>query len=141
MKTTCKRTAYYRYPVELVWRGIGFGNNAEVDPLNEEQYNNCEPERGTVFTRALEVKQNETFSFQMKTWLFYSTWRIELTSVGPCETRVKFSNTVEYRSFRGFVYSLFGYLHRSEMKAFARQLGQKIDADFQGLKSTDELKK
>ncbi len=134
MKATFKKTAFYRYPVELVWRGIGFGSNAEVDPLNEEQYNNSEPEQGTVFTRALEVKQNEVFSFQMKTWLFYSTWRMELTPVGECETKVKFVNTVEYRSLRGLIYSLFGYVHRQEIKAFARQLGDKIEADFKGMK-------
>ncbi len=132
MKTIAKRTAYYSYPVELVWRGIGVGSeNTTVDPLSEEEYENYEPERGTVFTRALEVKQNEVFSFQMKTWLFYSSWRIELEAVGPCETKVKLTNTVEYRSLRGFIYSGFGTLARSEIKLFARQLGQKIEADFQ----------
>jgi len=138
MKTKVKTTAFYRYPVELVWRGIGFGSNAEVDPLSEEQYNNTEPAQGTVYTRAIEVKQNEVFSFQMKTWLFYSTWRIELTPVGECETKVKLQNTVEYRSFRGVLYSLFGYVHRQEIKAFARQLGDKIEADFKGIKSNME---
>lgn len=132
MKTKVKRTAYYHYPVELVWRGIGVGNDGRtVDPLNEEQYENYEPERGTVFTRALEVKQNEVFSFQMKTWLFYSDWRIELTPVGPCETKVRFINTVKYRSFQGLVYSGFGTLARNEVKQFAKQLGKKIEADFQ----------
>lgn len=134
MKSTHKKTVFYHYPVELVWRGIGFGANAEVDPLNEEQYNNTEPPQGTVYTRALEVKQNEVFSFQMKTWLFYSTWRIELTPVGECETKAVFRNTVEYRSLRGMIYSLFGYVHRQEMKSFTRQLGQKIEDDFKGIK-------
>ena len=131
MKTTVKKTVFYRYPVELVWRGIGFGSNAEVDPLNEEQYNNTEPAQGTVYTRAIEVKQNEVFSFQMKTWLFYSNWRIELTAVGPCETKVKLTNTVEYRSMQGWIYSGFGTLARNEVKQFAQQLGKKIDADFE----------
>ena len=132
MKTKVKRTAYYHYPVELVWRGIGVGNDGRtVDPLNEEQYENYEPERGTVFTRALEVKQNEVFAFQMKTWLFYSDWRIELTPVGPCETKVKFINTVKYRSLQGFIYSGFGALARNEVKQFVKQLGKKIDADFE----------
>ena len=132
MKTRVKRTAFYHYPVELVWRGIGVGNDGRtVDPLNEEQYENYEPERGTVFTRALEVKQNEVFSFQMKTWLFYSDWRIELYPVGPCETKVRFINTVKYRSFQGLVYSGFGALARNEVKQFAKQLGKKIEADFQ----------
>ena len=132
MKTTAKRTVYYQYPVELVWRGIGIGSDeTTVDPLNEEQYENTEPDRGTVFTRAIEVKQNEVFHFRMKTWLFYSEWRIELSPVGPCETKVKFTNTIEYRSLRGFFYTGFGNLARSEVKAFSRQLGQKIEADFQ----------
>ena len=131
MKTTAKRTVFYQYPVELVWRGIGVGSDGTtVDPLNEEQYENTEPERGTVFTRAIEVKQNEVFHFQMKTWLFYSTWRIELTPTGPCETKVKFENTVEYRSMQGFVYSGFGALARNEVKQFSTQLGKKIEADF-----------
>ncbi len=132
MKTTAKRTAYYRYPVELVWRGIGVGSeNTTVDPLSEEEYEKHEPDRGTVFTRSIEVKQNEVFAFQMKTWLFYATWRIELEAVGPCETKVRFTNTMEYRSFRGFIYSGFGTLARSEVKLFSRQLGEKIEADFQ----------
>ena len=132
MKTTAKRTVYYRFPVELVWRGIGVGSeNTTVDPLSEEEYANAEPDRGTVFTRALEVKQNEVFEFQMKTWLFYSTWRIELSPVGPCETKVKFTNTVEYRSTQGWIYSGFGTLARNEVKQFSRQLGQKIEKDFQ----------
>ena len=132
MKTTAKRTAYYQYPVELVWRAIGFGSEGTtVDPLDEEQYEKYEPEQGTVFTRSLEVKQNEVFAFQMKTWLFYSTWRIELTPVDECETKVKFTNTLEYRSFRGLVYSGFGTLARNEVKAFARQLGKKVREDFE----------
>lgn len=132
MKTTAKRTVYYQYPVELVWRAIGFGSeNSTVDPLSEEQYENYEPEQGTVFTRAVEVKQNEVFSFQMKTWLFYSTWRIEMSPVDECETKVSFTNTVEYRSLRGFIYSGFGNLARNEVKQFSRQLGEKIRADFE----------
>lgn len=132
MKTTAKRTVFYQFPVELVWRGIGVGNDGTtVDPLNEEQYENTEPDRGTVFTRAIEVKQNEVFHFQMKTWLFYSDWRIELTAVGPCETKVKFTNTVTYRSLQGFIYSGFGTLARNEVKQFSRQLGEKIEADFE----------
>ena len=139
MKTTAKRTVFYQYPVELVWRGIGVGNNGTtVDPLNEEEYMNQEPDRGTVFTRALEVKQNEVFEFQMKTWLFYSTWRIELTAVGPCENKVKFTNTVEYRSMQGFIDSGFGNPARSEVKQFSRQLGQKIEADFQKNRPSSE---
>ena len=132
MKTTAKRTVYYQYPVELVWRAIGFGSeNSTVDPLSEEQYEKYEPEQGTVFTRAVEVKQNEVFSFQMKTWLFYSTWRIEMSPVDECETKVSFTNTVEYRSLRGFIYSGFGTLARNEVKQFSRQLGEKIRADFE----------
>ncbi len=132
MKTTAKRTAFYQYPVELVWRAIGFGSDGTtVDPLSEEQYEKYEPEQGTVFTRSVEVKQNEVFSFQMKTWLFYSTWRIELTPVGECETKVRFTNTVEYRSLQGFIYSGFGSLARTEVKQFARQLGEKVKADFE----------
>ncbi len=131
MKTTAKRTVYYRFPVELVWRGIGVGSeNTTVDPLSVEQYENAEPERGTVFTRMLEMKQNEVFAFQMKTWLFYSTWRIELTPVGPCETKARFENVVEYRSLLGFIYTGFGRLARTEVKQFSRQLGQKIEDDF-----------
>ena len=132
MKTTAKRTVFYQYPVELVWRAIGFGSeNSTVDPLNEEEYEKYEPDQGTVFTRALEVKQNEVFSFQMKTWLFYSTWRIEMSPVDECETKVKFVNTVEYRSLRGFIYSGFGSLAKTEVKQFSRQLGEKIRADFE----------
>ena len=132
MKVTVKRRATFQYPVELVWRGIGVSNNGTtVDPLSEEQYENYEPARNTVFTRAVEVKQNELFAFQMKTWMSYSDWRIELTPVGPCETRVSFVNKIKYRSAQGYILSLFGLFARIEMKRFVEQLGKKIDMDFQ----------
>ena len=132
MKVTVKRRVTYQYPVELVWRGIGVGSNSTaVDPLNEEQYEKYEPARDTVFTRAVEVKQNEVFAFQMKTWMSYSDWRIELTPVGPCETKVSLVNTINYRSVQGYILSLFGILARVEMKRFVAQLGEKIDQDFQ----------
>ncbi len=127
MKTTAKRTVFYDYPVELVWKAIGVGSeDSTVDPLNEEQYENNEPDRGTVFTRALEVKQNEVFAFQMKTWLFYSNWRIELEPYGSYQTKARFTNTIEYRSWRGIIYTGFGYLARNEVKAFSKQLGDKV---------------
>lgn len=132
MKVTVKRHATFQYPVELVWRGIGVNNNGTVvDPLSEEQYENYEPERNTVFTRAVEVKQNEVFAIQMKTWMSYCDWRIELTPVGPCETKVSFVNKIKYRSASGYILSIFGLLARSEMKRFVDQLGKKIDMDFQ----------
>ena len=61
----------------------------------------------------------------------YSDWRIELTPVGPCETKVKLENTINYRSAQGYILSLFGLLARVEMKRFVAQLGNKIDQDFQ----------
>lgn len=132
MKVSVKRTVSYQYPVELVWRGIGVGNNnTSVDPLNEEQYEKYEPARNTVFTRAVEVKQNEVFAFQMKTWMSYCDWRIELTPTGPCETRVCLTNKIKYRSFQGYLFSLFGLLARTEMKKFLQQLEKRIDMDFQ----------
>lgn len=133
MKMKARRNAYYSYPVELVWKAIGFGSSTnEMDPLSEEEYNNSEPAPNSVFTRSLEVKQFEVFSFQMKGHLFLSTMRIELTPLRACETKVRVYQEVQPRGSGGFLFCLFAMNVRREVKAFCRDLGKKLDDQYNG---------
>lgn len=138
MKMKARRTAYYSYPVELVWKAIGFGSESrEIDPLNEEEYEAKEPAPNTVFTRALEIRQNEMFAFQMKGRLFYSTMRIELEALRPCETRVRVREEIEPRGRRGVLFCLLAMNVRREVKTFCRDLGKKLDDQYSGKHSED----
>ena len=127
MKRKGACTAYYRYPVELVWKALGFGSeNTTVDPMSEEEYSSREPGPGMVFTRSLEVTQNEVFAFQMKTQAFLADWRIEMKSIGACETKVVFRCEMEFRGPRALLLSIVTNMRR-EVRAFARDLGKKLE--------------
>lgn len=126
MKSRAKKTVYYRYPVELVWRAIGAGERREVDPLTEEEFENQEPAPNTIFTRLLDMKENELFAFRMKARGFITDMRIELESVAPCETRVRLSQEVTYRKASVYMLSGFGSAVRRELKSFAMDLGRRL---------------
>ena len=121
-----KRTVYYSYPVELVWKAIGFGNDREVDPLTEDEFENKEPAPNTVFTKSLEVKQNEVFAFRMKARGFYATMRIEMEPTAPCETKMTVTEDVEYRLPGSFIASRFGLSIRDELKSFTRSIHARL---------------
>ena len=127
MKASAKRTCYYLYPVELVWKAIGTGGSREVDPLDEESFENTEPAPNTVYTRSLEFKVNEVFAFRMKTRGFIADMRIELTPTGPCETKVVFSEQVEYRLVSSYIFSKFGLSIRDELKSLAREINKRLE--------------
>jgi len=134
MKRKGACTAYYRYPVELVWKALGFGSeNTTVDPMSEEEYNSREPGPGLVFTRALEVTTNEVFAFQMKTQAFLADWRIEMFAIGPCETKVTFRCEMEFRGPRATFLAIVTSVRR-EVRAFARDLGKKLEDQNKKLK-------
>ena len=126
MKAHAKRTVYYRYPAELVWKALGAGNNREVDPLSEEEFDNREPAPNMVFTKALDIRTNELFAIRMKAHGFISDLRIELKPVGPCETKVVFSEDVEYREFSTFFLSRFGLSVRQELRSFANEIHKRL---------------
>jgi hypothetical protein len=125
MRASAKRTVYYRYPVELVWKAIG-GSKRQVDPLEEDEFEHTEPAPNTVFTKTLEFRRNECFAIRMKARGFFADLRLDLTPTGPCETKVVFSETVEYRLVSAYVFSRFGLRVRDELKSFARQIHQRL---------------
>ena len=127
MKASAKRTVYYLYPVELVWKAIGAGKNRAVDPLDEDTFENTEPAPNTVYTRSLEFKINEVFAFRMKARGFIADLRIELTPTGPCETKVVFSEKAEYRLVSSYIFSKFGLNIRDELKSFAREINKRLE--------------
>jgi hypothetical protein len=127
MKKTGVITDTFDYPVELVWTSIAGRNDGSITPMDEETYLNTEPEQGTVFTRSIEVKTNETFAFQIKTRMFIADWRIELKSLAPCKTGVKLTCTIEYRSFKSALLNRFGAGMTMEMHYFMRDLKKKLE--------------
>lgn len=127
MKASGKRTVFYSYPVELVWKAIGAGNNREFEAMTEEEYENKEPAPNTIFTRALEVVPNERFSFRMKARGFIADMCIDMNAIAPCETKVVISETVEYRTTAAYVFSRFGLQIRTELKSFAVELNKRLD--------------
>jgi len=133
MHASAKRTAVYHYPVELVWKALGFGNQREVDPLTEDEFENREPAPNTVFTKALEVKQNEVFSFRMKARGFYATMRVELSPTGPCETKMTVSEDVDYRLTSSYIASRFGLSIRQELSSFTTEINKRL-ADMNEMK-------
>ena len=134
MKSSAKRTVYYSYPPELVWKALGFGNQREVDPLTEEEFESREPAPNTVFTKALEVKQNEVFAFRMKARGFYATMRVELTPTAPCETKMTVREDVEYRLTSSYIASRFGLSIRQELSHFTAEINKRL-ADMNEMKS------
>ena len=126
MRASGKRVCYYSYPVELVWRSIGAGENRTVDPLTEEEFENQEPEPNTIFTRMLEFEENRVFAFRMKARGFVTDMRIELESTGPCETRVTLRQDVEYLNAAIWFFSGFGSSIRRELRSFALEINRRL---------------
>ena len=122
------RTVYYRYPVELVWKAIGAGDSDRtVDPLTQEQFDNTEPAPNTIYTKVLENTQNEVFAFRMKARGFIADVRVELTSMGPCETKAVFSEVMNFRLVSSYIAGRFGWNVRQEMKSFAMEINKRLE--------------
>ena len=127
MKASAKRTAYYHYPVELVWKALGTNDGREVDPLDEDTFENTEPAPNIAYTKALEVIPTELFAFRMKTRGFISDLRVEMKQVGPCETKVVFSEQVEYRVFSAYLFSKFGLNIRNDLRSYSQEVHKRLD--------------
>jgi len=126
MRGYAKRTAYYHYPVELVWKAIGVGDNRTVDPLTEDQFDNTEPAPNTIFTKCLEKTDNEVFAFRMKARGFIADVRVELTPVEDCETKVVFSEDMTFRTVTSYVFGLFGWSVRRDMRSFSLEIHKRL---------------
>ena len=138
MKTaSASYTETVAYPVELIWRVLGTAGQVSADQsaqqtaqeLSEEEFENMSPGVNTVFTRTVALETNRLYAFRVKTMGYCADWRIELESLGPCETRVTYSETVEYLS--GFLYVLsgFGAMIKRELRAFSQGLINRVEAE------------
>ena len=129
MKQSEKRTTYYKYPVELVWRAIcGGGTEPQGDTITEEDFETTEPEENTMFTRILEVEQNKRISLRMKTRSFYSDLHIELTATGDCMTRMDLEQSVDYRVKSKGLIPAFRFNLSRETKEFAQQILKRLES-------------
>ena len=126
MRASAKRTAYYLYPVELVWKAIGSKDGRRLDPLEDADFDNTEPDPNTVFTKMTEFKVNEVFAIRMKARGFISDMRLELTPTGPCETKVVFTEKVQYRLVSSYIFSRFGLSARDDLKSFAHMINARL---------------
>ena len=127
MTGKAKRTAYYHYPVELVWKAIGAGDNREVDPLTEDEFENQEPAPNMIFTKVLEKKDYEVFAFRMKARGFIGDVRMELTPVGPCETKVVFSEVLNFRLVSSYIFGKFGLSVRNELRSLSQEIYKRLE--------------
>ena len=127
MTGKAKRTVYYRYPIELVWKAIGTGDNREVDPLTLEEFESQEPAPNMIFTKVLEKEENKVFAFRMKARGFIGDVRMELTPVGPCETKVVFSEVLTFRLVSSYIFGKFGLCVRDEMRSLAQEIHRRLE--------------
>ena len=128
MKQSAKRTTYYNYPVELVWRAICGGETMPAaDPITEDEFDNTEPEENTMFTRVTAVEQNKLLALRMKARSFYSDLRIELTPTGSCTTRMDLEQSVEYRQKSRGLLPAFRFNLTRETKDFTRAILKRLE--------------
>ena len=132
MIQTSKRTTYYNYPVELVWRAICGGSAApQLDPITEEEFDSTEPEEGTMFTRVTQMEVNKVFALRMKTREYTSDLRIELSPAGTISTKMDLEQSVEYRTkARGLIPALRFNLSR-ETKEFSKEILRRLKASME----------
>lgn len=129
MKQSAKRTTYYNYPVELVWRAICGGETMpQTDPITEDDFDNTEPEDNTMFTRVTELEQNKTIGLRMKAKAFYSDLHIDLTATGSCTTRMDLEQSVEYRTKSKGLVPAFRFNLSKETKDFTREILKRLEA-------------
>ena len=126
MKASAKRTSYFLYPVELVWKSIGAGDGREVTNLTEEEFNK-DPAPNMIYTKSLVVTPNEEFTFQMKSGTFNAIVSIKMQSMGPCETKVVFSEQIEYLTAASYILNKFGLNVREELKSFSLEIHKRLD--------------
>jgi len=130
MTASASRAERFSWPPELIWRALGAAESQEnSQDLTEEEFERMEPGAATVFSRVTAAEPNKLYCFRVKTMGYFADWRIDLEPISASETRVTFSETVEYRSALIYVLSGFGLMIRRELAAFGAGLRRKIEAE------------
>ena len=129
MTAKASRAERFAWPPELIWRALGAAEAQENSlSLTEEEFERSEPGAATVFSRVTAAEPNRLYAFRVKTMGYFADWRIDLEPVSEAETRVTFSESVQYRSAPLYVLSGFGLMIRRELAAFAAALRKKLEA-------------
>ena len=130
MTASASRAERFPWPPELIWRALGAAEaQKNSQSLTEEEFERSEPGAATVFSRVTAAETNRLYCFRVKTLGYFADWRIDLEPVSGSETRVTFSETVEYRRALLYVLSGFGLMIRRELAAFGAGLRKKIEAE------------
>lgn len=130
MTASASRAERFSWPPELIWRALGAAEGQEnSQDLTEEEFERMEPGAATVFSRVTAAETNRLYCFRVKTLGYFADWRIDLEPISDAETRVTFSESVEYRSALIYVLSGFGLMIRRELAAFGAGLRKKIEAE------------
>lgn len=129
MKTaSASYTEVFPYPVELIWRVLAAAGREEgTQALSEEEFEQMEPGVNTVFTRTVALEPNQLYAFRVKNMGYFADWRIALERTGECETKMTFSETVEYRSNFLYLLSGCGAMIRRELRAFSQALIGRVE--------------
>ena len=130
MTATASRAERFQWPPELIWRALGAaGAQENSQSLSEEEFERMEPGAATVFSRVTAAEPNRLYAFRVKTLGYIADWRIDLEPISDAETRVTFTESVEYRRAMFYVLSGFGLMIRRELAAFGAGLRRKIEAE------------
>ena len=130
MTAKASRAERFSWPPELIWKALGAAEAQKNSlSLTEEEFERSEPGAATVFSRVTAAEPNRLYCFRVKTMGYFADWRIDLEPISESETRVTFSEAVEYRSALLYVLSGFGLMIRRELAAFGAGLRKKIEAE------------
>ena len=127
MTARSSRSERFPCPPSRIWQALGAAEAQNAQSLTEEEFEHMEPGAATVFSRITAAETERLYAFRVKTMGYYADWRIELEPVSETETRVTFSETVEYRRALFYVLSGFGLMIRRELAAFAAALRKKLE--------------
>lgn len=130
MTASASRAERFAWPPELIWKALGAAEAQEnSQSLTEEEFEKLEPGAATVFSRVTAAEPNRLYAFRVKTMGYFADWRIDLEPLSEAETRVTFSESVEYRSALVYALSGFGLMIRRELAAFGAGLRRKVEAE------------
>ena len=127
MTAQASRSERFPFSPAQIWRALGAAEAQNAMSLTEEEFEHMEPGAATVFSRITEAQTERLYAFRVKTMGYFADWRIELEPVSETETRVTFSESVQYRSAPLYVLSGFGLMIRRELAAFAAALRKKLE--------------
>ena len=130
MTAKASRAERFAWPPELIWKALGAAEaQKNSQSLTEEEFDKMEPGSATVFSRVTAAEPNRLYAFRVKTMGYFADWRIDLEPLSDAETRVTFTEAVEYRSALLYALSGFGLMIRRELAAFGAGLRRKIEAE------------